>query len=516
MKDKVPPHAVLATLALVSFPLGLLVSFGAKAPESFDPLERARRTEGRVDNREASVPSMCYTKTDGVSNPCWTCHTDSPDKLDYELQEEYAFSEFALTNRWANLFADRSKEAAAISDEEMFRYIRADNYTPLRLSLKDRADYPGYKPDLDLQQGFDREGFAADRSGWRAIRYKPFLGTFWPTNGSTDDVFIRLPAALRPTREIAKINLAILEAAVAAPPSRPAGSLDWVVEPLDESAGGIDLDGDGWIGGRVERIRALPTHYVGGVPVVRFQYPEGTEFLHSVRYVDPDSPNRLSARMKELRYSRKLFVQDDWALNRTYEKEIAHKEEGRLPVYTGSAMVGLRNDFGWLLQGFIEDARGRLRLQTDEEHTACMGCHGGIGVTVDQTFTLSRKLPGHEGWRPQDLRRIPDVPQWGHRDPEIVTYLNRVKGGDEFRANDEIASRRANHDLNDISVLLFPSRERAIRLNKAYMALVREQTFELGRDTLIAPPSNVHRSIQNGETRLQAYRDGVLWLDWSR
>jgi hypothetical protein len=58
--------------------------------------------------------------------------------------------------------------------------------------------------------------------------------------------------------------------------------------------------------------------------------------------------------------------------------------------------VGLLNDFGWQLQGFIEDAEGRLRLQTQEEHLFCMGCHSNIGVTVDQTFSFPRKVPGKE------------------------------------------------------------------------------------------------------------------------
>ena len=44
---------------------------------------------------------------------------------------------------------------------------------------------------------FDNEGFDKDLknnyTGWRAFAYYPFLGTFWPTNGSTDDVLIRLP-----------------------------------------------------------------------------------------------------------------------------------------------------------------------------------------------------------------------------------------------------------------------------------------------------------------------------------
>ena len=99
------------------------------------------------------------------------------------------------------------------------------------------------------------------------------------------------------------------------------------------------------------------------------------------------------------------------------------------------------NDFGWQLQGFIEDARGRLRVQTEEETRFCMGCHSTIGVTVDQTFSFARKVPGTAGWRHQDLRGILDVPQAGHPEPEILTYFKRVGGGDGFRANTEILDR---------------------------------------------------------------------------
>lgn len=67
----------------------------------YDPLAYAQLHD-TVDNPEATVPSMCYTKTAGVSNPCWTCHTDSRspnEQGDFGLQEQYSFSEFALTNR---------------------------------------------------------------------------------------------------------------------------------------------------------------------------------------------------------------------------------------------------------------------------------------------------------------------------------------------------------------------------------------------------------------------------------
>jgi hypothetical protein len=250
--------------------------------------------------------------------------------------------------------------------------------------------------------------------------------------------------------------------------------------------------------------------------------------------VDPDAPSMISRRMKELRYSKKVRYLDAWGTQRAYEKEFNEKSEGLLPFFAGGPEVGLVNAFGWQLQGFIEDAQGRLRLQSRQEQYFCMGCHSAVGVTVDQTFTMPRKLPGKAGWAYQSIEGMHDAPQAGHADSEILTYFQRVKGGDEFRANDEILQRffpggtldeasvrRAGKGGDkDIVWLIAPSRGRALALTKAYMALVREQSFDLGRDTLLAPPGNVHPDIQNGETELGManllFNDGKLWLDWSR
>lgn len=513
--------------------------------QDYDPLAYAVEQGDEVVNLEAVIPSQCYTKTDGVSNPCWTCHTTTNglnSMGDWDLQEEYAFSDFGLINHWDNLFADRSAVIADISDDEILSYVREDNYTPLREALAVREDYPGWRPDLDYRQGFDADGFANDGTWWRAFRYKPFLGTFWPTNGSTDDVLIRLPSKFYRTeggdlsRAVYKINLALLEAAMAVSDDVADEDVTRTVEPVDESIAGFDLDGDGSIGGLVTRIHGLPDSYVGAAadePVQRHIYPFGTEFLHTVRYVDPDSPSLLSTRMKEVRYGKRMVRADAWQTLRQYELELDEKDEGRLPVFTGSALVGLRNGFGWQYQGFIEDAEGRLRLQSREETTFCMGCHSTIGVTVDQSFGFPRKQPGAPGWGHQDIAGIPDVAQTNMDEPEILTYFKRVKGGDEFRANEEILERffpggeidealvreAAPAGLRDIAWLLAPSRERALMLNKAYRALVMEQSFELGRDAVTAPTVNVHEEIVNGSTDLAAtdliFTDGRMWLDWS-
>jgi len=528
-------------------------------PERFDPLAVAAASIGKTVNPLALIPPMCYTKTDGVSNVCWVCHTEpvQPNGMDDAvLQETYDFPTTAATNRWGNLFRDRTREIAAITDAEALAYVRQDNYTPLREALAAGGGNAAYRPDLDFAAGFDEEGFARDGSGWRAFRYKPFPGAFWPTNGSTDDVMVRLPPCFRrdrdgrDSREVYRINLAILEAAIGVAPEAPDAALDRAIEPVEETLAGVDLDGDGRVAGRASRLHALPRFYVGGahdVPVHRHLYPEGTEFLHSVRYVDPDAPAMRATRMKELRYSRKEtgFAPDELAkiyadLMAAEEaeraEEAAEGEEGEeedYPGFEGLPHMGYANGFGWRLQGFIEDERGRLRLQTEEEHLFCMGCHTGVGVTVDFTFAMARKVPGAEGWRHQDLGGIPDAPLAGHPEPEVLEYFRRANGGDEFRANaelldrffpggrlDEQAVRRAAPGGDrDLAWLLGPSPTRALALDKAYMSIVREQRFDLGRDPVALPLVNVHREVRKGEsTGLKEagriYLDGRLWLDW--
>lgn len=531
--EQQPPAAAPVSASVAALP----------ASAEYDPLAVAAASVRSIKNREAPIPAQCYTKTEGRSNPCWTCHTSPrfPNlAADFALQEEYAFSKVGETNHWTNLFEDRRERAAKLSDSDVLSYVRSDNYAPLRRAVAQHPDYPGYRPDLDFARGFDDAGFARDGSGWRAFRYKPFPGVFWPTNGNADDVMIRLPEPFRsqagkPSLEVYRANLAILEASFASDPDAPDAKLRWPTEPLDEVALDYDLNANGQLEPAVTSIVGLPKRYLGDakqVKVRRTLFPQGVEFLHSVRYLDPDAPSLIATRMKELRYSRKVRELDDWAILRAYEVELDEKQEGKLPVFGGSPLVGLQNDFGWSLQGFIEDAEGRLRLQTHEEHLACMGCHTNLGVTLDQTFAFARKVPGRAGWAYQDLKGIPDVPQLGHQEPEFLTYLRRAEGGDEFRQNAEVlekffASGKPNAPLvkqsalggpKDLTDLVYPSRERALDLNRAYMVLARDQRFDLGRDVQLGPARNVHSSIENAATGLveskRVYTDGQLRLDW--
>ncbi|MFO7562719.1 MAG: hypothetical protein R6X02_08745 [Enhygromyxa sp.] len=510
-------------------------------PKPHDPLAIARASLGELDNREAPIPPQCYTETEGRANPCWVCHAPArfPNAMvDWDLQGSYSFSDAGKTNYWTNLFVDRRAAVATISDAEILEWIRTDNYLELReaLAALPEDEYRGYRPDLDFAAGFDELGFARDGSHWRAFRYKPFPGAFWPTNGSADDVMIRLPPAFRMGADkseslaVERANYAILEASMASNPLIASAELRWPIEPIDERAAGIDLNGDGELEPEVRELVGLPRHYAGAAAKIRVRrglYPKGTEFLHSVRYVDPD--RGASVRMKELRYSRRFAELSDAAIYAAYQREAEEKEEGALPEFGGSPLTGLRNGYGWLLQGFIEDRDGRLRVQTEEEQYFCMGCHSNLGITADQSFAFPRKLPGAAGWAYQDLRGIPDVPQVGHAQSEVATYLERALAGDEFRSNAEMIARWLNADgsvnqaalagAEDLAAIVMPSRERALALAKAYLLIVREQSFTRGREPTLEPLTNVHRQIVDESTGLseakRVYLDGSLRLDWT-
>ena len=334
--------------------------------------------------------------------------------------------------------------------------------------------------------------------------------------------------------EVYRANLAILEASFASDPKLKSEDVQWPIEPINEKIIGHDLNGNGKLD-TASILKGLPSTYVGDASkhkVRRSLYPQSTEFLHSVRYPDPDAPNYISQRMKELRYMRKVREIDNHRILASYAHEDDEKDEGALPVFGGHPLSGLNNEFGWRLQAFIEDEVGELRVQTHQEQLFCMGCHSNLGVTLDQTFSFARKVPGAAGWGYQDLSGIKDVPQLEHKEPEILTYFKRVKGGDELRANEEVLKqffdkgkvkekwvRKASiQGKRDIRFLINPSRARAINLIKAYMVLVKEQSFEDGRDVVLTPPQNVHKKIENASTGLResgnAVLDGTLRLDW--
>lgn len=504
-----------------------------------------------LQNRTPYIPAQCYTKTRGVGgrvhNPCFVCHQDSipPNYIDdSDLQLSYSFPSAAANNPWTNLFVDRREAVRAISDDEILSYVRISNYvahdgtnliankiaaSPTSWDVNGNGRWDGWIPDIGFD--FDDEGFdrlpQGEETGWRALAYHPFPGTFFPTNGSFGDVLIRLPEAFRKNEEglddrvVHRTNLAILEAVMT--------RRDVPIRLTDERLLGVDLDGDGKLGeAAFVRYSWAPgemrMRYVGQAKRLQETgdtrlhpglFPSGTELAHSVRYLDIDEAGKpkMAARMKELRY----MVKKGWlppgqlemaALREAREKDL---NPNQLRKFGGDAESGIGNSSGWRLQGFIEDAEGDLRPQSREEHAACIGCHSGVGATTDSVFSFSRKLPGENGWFHWSQRGLSGVGERIREDGrgEYTVYLEENGAGDEFRSNDEVMRRFFSEDgrldpgtqevlARDVEALLLPSRERALVLDKAYRIIAREQSFARGRDATVAPLANVHRELPSG------------------
>ncbi|ARE39707.1 hypothetical protein RGUI_1566 [Rhodovulum sp. P5] len=522
MPNRIPRAVVPSLIAASTLLAGLAAPIFAQDLTTADTADIMRLRPGSVElaaagrryNPEAPVTAMCYTRIEARYNPCYVCHQNNDDKTrpnfmqDGDLQSEYAFSEAGMTNHWTNLFIDRSAEVSAISDQEILDWIDGDNYSDLETRLT-AAGFPGWVPDLsgyeDAAHAFDDDGLAKDGSWWVAFNYKPQPSTFWPTNGSTDDVQIRLPARFytfadgTASRDLYFANLALLEMAFQ--------DVDTVTLPeVDEAQIGTDIDGDGKIG--MSRRMARRGTYLGAASeeaVVRMTYPEGTEFLHAVRYVGIDGEAIVPARrMKELRYmvkTRQLTIPE---LASRYGNERQEKIDENLPRYIDLGPKGMDNGYGWTMLAWIEDADGQLRRQTNEELFFCRGCHATVGANIDQTWAFPRKMKGADGWGYIDLHSMTDVPNLGEDQGEIATYLERVGGGDEFRANKEMISRwfapdgTVAHDRmagKTVYDLLAPSVGRALTLNKAYRVIVAEQSFLFGRDATVTPLTSVHAYI---------------------
>ncbi len=524
--------------------------------------------ERTLVNKTAYIPPQCYTKTrdenGAVQNPCYSCHTESrrPNFInDSDLQLIYSFPTYALNNHWQNLFKDRRSAISDIDEKEIVAYISADNYLnadgSIRIAEKLRQlpvdwDYDGngiwegYVPDAYFN--FDDEGFDrkpnGDYTGWRAFAYYPFPGSFFPTNGSTDDVLIRLPAPFQ-TDDQGRFNLAIYKTNLAIVESM-LKEKDIAIEPVDEAAlGRIDLDKNGvigtaeiirydwaplqkrfmwYVGKAYEKQKAGQLHLAAGL------FPEGTEFLHTVRYIDVDryGNNLLTPRMKEVRYARKRYWVNYADLERDFAEEIKEEYDfpDRLPVVRGNIEAGISNGQGWVYSGFIEDSQGELRPQTYEELNYCFGCHSRIGATRDGIFSFQRK-PDDVGagdnwyhWSQKGLRGMPDRIR-SDGEAEYAFYLKNNHAGDEFRANQEVIDKFFGVDGSpvpemfsrlhqNVSVLLFASPQRAMQLNKAYRLIVKEQSFIEGRDAIISPPGNIQKKLDEGtetgvETLLKGY-----------
>jgi len=505
----------------------------------------------------AYVTQMCYTKTTNDTNmsfnPCFACHTVNkvPNDVyeDDDLQESYDFPEPALKNPFINNFVDFSKRVSEISDADILKYVNQSNYfdknkniilteqlkhlSPLWDSNGD-GKWNGYMPDCNYN--FNKKGFDilpnGKPSGWVAFAYMPFLGTFWPTNGSTDDVLIRLDKSMMRAKKdgdfnstIYSINLAIVESLIK--------QKSITIDPVNENDLGIDLNKNGILDEAHTVVYEWDPNngkymsYVGYAKILQEEgklhlaaglYPENTEFLHTVRYIKSDKEGEiaLAPRMKELRYAKKnlwLTYADlqNQGLATIHEASL---DPDRLETFRGTMETGLGNNMGWTYQGFIEDKNGNLRPQSREETLNCMGCHSGIGVITDSTFAFPRKLDNNFqiGWYYTTQKDLKNIPENRYNDGtyELSHYLQLNPYADEFRENKEAYAKfhLQNGDLNqtmltklhnDVSLLLYPSHRRALDLDKAYKALVEIQQFYNGKAGHIKPMQNVYKELHDGQ-----------------
>ncbi len=559
LKSSFLPMAVMAAVAWL--PLSGCDAFGAEPKTNLGRLY--------LSNDAAAIPPQCYTRTESLSgveleslanaeapasNPCYVCHTESTEPNytnDVDLQLAYSFPKPALTNHWSNLFKDRSAYLASVSDQAILEYVREDNYRDpdgrIMLAAKLTRNLPahwdgnrngqwdGYVPDVGYH--FDEQGFDHDAqgrlTGWRALAYMPFPGTFFPTNGSTDDVLVRLPEIYRRNEAgeydetVYRVNLAIVEALIK--------RRNVAIEPVDENALHVDLDDNGVLAMARQVVYDWAPlekrfmHYVGQArlaqqagkaPLAAGLYPLGTEFVHSVRYLDIDESGKvvLAARMKELRYARKASWRTYYQHRAMVFEELkdAHDFPDRLEAVIGDIEVGVSNRRGWRYSGFIENKEGQLRPQSYEELATCVGCHGAIGGNVDGSFALPRKLDAdsafQHGWYHWHQKGMAGIAEPRRRDGsgEYAFYLQQVGNADEYRGNREVRQRFFHSDgtlketmlaelSGDITVLILPSRRRALDLDKAYQAVVKEQSYSQGRDAVLAPRENVWKRVPEGQ-----------------
>ncbi len=497
-------------------------------------INRTQTSPFGLINEEAPVPPMCYTKTEGKNNPCYVCHQVYKNSaVDYRsnklndgsLQGGYQFSDIGIKNQWSNLFVDRNSWIEQISDSQILTYINQENYQGLAKRLQD-SNWSGFIPDLKNfhlgKEAFHDNGIAKDGSGWVAFNYKPLPSTFWPTNGSTDDVLIRLASDFRTIKgtynqKIYQLNLALVELNLK--------QLSQISIPAsNEKELNIDLNGDNKLTDAVTQI-ITRKNYLGDakdILITPQQYPKDTEFMHSVRYVGVDDNQQIVVppRMKELRYMKKIKTLTGSDLEARYSRERKEKLLEELPTYVNHHDKGFSNGMGWLLQGFIEDYNGELRPQILEEQMFCMGCHAAIGTTIDQTFSFARKVEGEKGWGYINLKGMKDTPSISQNEGEILQYLKMSGGGNEFRENDEMLARWFNSkgEVNenavkqsDVYQLITPSPQRALKLNKAYTHIVRHQSYIKGRDATWKPVTNVLQHVDESVAPLSMEHRLLGW-----
>jgi len=360
------------------------------------------------------------------------------------------------------------------------------------------------------------------------------------------DVLIRLPRKFQTLNDrfdkaVYQLNLAILASLIK--------KTDVPIPATDETRYGVDLDANGTLGTADQitydwaPLEGRYMYYVGDaqeaqeldeIHLAAGLFPEGTEFLNTLRYIDISNAGdiRMADRMKEIRYAKKTKWLTYAELETLALNEVKERNDfpDRLTQLRGNIEDGVSNGIGWVFRGFIEASDGTLRPQTFEETASCIGCHGGIGVTTDSIFSMQRKLntesyqDGWFHWSQKGLKGInePKVAfEAAGVQYEYSFFLMYSGGGDDLRSNQEAYDKFFDADgyvrpemaeklHDDISVLLHPSKKRALALNKAYKLIVEEQSFALGRDIILGEADNVHDEIEADELETKVVDPVIL------
>ncbi len=460
----------MKTLVIMTLFSSLL---GMVASATGEPLSETFIDRMILPNPYAHIPAQCYIETSaGTQNACQYCHSDGLAKRHFgnntpqagssivlgNLQTEYAFAAFHypyVTNGsvtpWTNTLFPQKLQAKVkkIGQDpeswDMARYIRQDNWSAAFAKRPGSPKYwdAGVKHPFRLFPGLDPADLPADKdgfvhsskrqnaffqdqlghnTGWRSINFVPY-GIFTPLTGSVSGIYIRLAEKFMKNDQ-GEFDDAIYTA-----------NLELLSRAIQDRLG-----------------KDAPDHYLGqakDVEVVPGIYPLETEFAHPLHYVDvaadgsADSPSPFpgtrARRVKEIRYMYKFQP-----FNPYYGGADVKEEEG--PARVGIEEGWIDNGAGWLLSGYIEDARGELRPQTPGELVQCVGCHSGSGPqdgiayeeftsgtgnTIDSTWAFPRQLAGDAGWAEMDVMgyiRGNNGPRTQQPDP-----INRHLGKGEFR-----------------------------------------------------------------------------------
>ncbi|MDP1611274.1 MAG: hypothetical protein Q8M11_09460 [Sulfuritalea sp.] len=552
---------------LIGLALWIFVQSACATPPYPHPLRGQTLDRAQFRNPHAHIPAQCYIETSqGTQNPCLFCHTDGVWKAKLgnnnpqaganpnvgNLQAEYAFASFNLPftpnasiNPWRNtlrpelLRAELARRGIDPARWDMAAWLGADNWRaayaqrprktsdwdsgvehPLRL-------FPALNPaDLPARDdGFVRsptKGLWNDgqgwNTGWRAVNFMPY-GIFTPQAGSVSGIYLRLPQAFM-KNAAGRFDLATYTA-----------NLDLLARHIQDRARADD-----------------PPHYLGAAKTVgrvRGQYPLGTEFAHPLHYVDVTQDGARAARVKEIRW---MMKQHPWHAD---EFNLGLKEENA-PVYAHPRQGWIENGVGWLLAGWIEDAKGKLRAQTPSELVQCVGCHSGnvrqsdignepeftsgTGNTIDSTWAFPRQLAGAAGWREMDYLgyraatktlTTPEPKNRGHGKGEFAFFLDHVVGAslygdmpasmervfaaeipgwpalDTHSADRLIAAQEKRQQLmrgftarkghldtqGRIRVELFiPPLRDALEAARRYRMVVATQSYDFGKDVFPATP----------------------------